>query len=76
MGPYNRVCIAALRQPNFYLLRRHAAPRYRLQIVFPKAAIHEAPAIDEGDDKRDPPIELRQPHGSRLRSTREAAVIF
>ena len=23
MGPYNPVCIGALRQPNFYLLRRH-----------------------------------------------------
>ena len=35
MGPYNRKCIAASRQPNYYLLRRHAAQRYRLQIVFP-----------------------------------------
>ena len=24
-GPYNLVCMAASRQPNFYLLRRHAA---------------------------------------------------
>ena len=31
----NRVCITAPRQPNFYLLGCHAAPRYRLQILFP-----------------------------------------
>ena len=34
-GSYNRVCIAVSWQPNFYLLRCHAAPRYWLQIVFP-----------------------------------------
>ena len=42
---YNRVCIAASLQPNFYLLRRHAAPRYRLKIVFP--VIREKPATIE-----------------------------
>ena len=42
-GPYNRVCIAASRQPNFYLLRLHAAPQYRLEIVFPGS--RETPAV-------------------------------
>ena len=43
MGPYNRLCIAASRQPNFYLLRRHGAPQYRLEIVFPGS--RETPAV-------------------------------